>query len=50
MGTKTIAGHDGTGVIQQAQQWHRHDGAGTAHDMMCIWQLLQQTDFFGSST
>jgi hypothetical protein len=27
-GTKTIAGHDGTGVIQWAQ-WHKNDGVGT---------------------
>ena len=25
MGTKTIAGHDGTGVIQRVR-WHRNDG------------------------
>jgi hypothetical protein len=28
MGTKTIAGHDGTGVIQRAR-WHKNDGLGT---------------------
>ena len=27
-GTKTVAGHDGTGVIQRAR-WHKNDGIGT---------------------
>ena len=27
-GTKTIAGHNGTGVIQRAR-WHKNDGFGT---------------------
>jgi hypothetical protein len=35
MYTKTIAGHDGTGVIRQAQ-WHNNNGIGT---MERAWRM-----------